>query len=93
MSAMAVGGYKPMNLGPAFPCVEKYSFIEPAFYEHVVQHIWNHKLFTHLGDGKFFNKEAKATFDAPGWRYGYDEEDVAHTPSMCRSGIWILGYQ
>ena len=41
--------------------------------------------FVPLGAGWYQFRVAPLAFHAPGWLYGYDNADVAHTPRMCRA--------
>lgn len=40
--------------------------------------------FISLGNGWYQSKQVPCVFRADGWEHGYDDDDVAHTPLMCR---------
>lgn len=73
------------------PTAPAFDFYEPSFYEQVVKRIYHDELFERLhGDLFRYRGTLRIEGRADGWIHGYDDNDVARTPAMCRSPLHPL---
>lgn len=64
-----------------------------SFYVVYAEKVIYAHYFKRLGDGWHQSKQIPAVFHADGWEHGYDDDDVAHTPTLSRRPLHpMFGY-